>query len=68
MLTSLSQPNIMGLVELVLTQHAKESEAALQTDMQSMQAVTQMRRQQHDVPNAFPAQKAKFDSIRQLQQ
>ncbi len=68
MLTSLAQPDVTALVELVLTQQAKDAEAALQTDMQSMQAVTQMRRQQRDIPNATPAQKAKLDSIRQLQQ
>jgi hypothetical protein len=68
MLTSLSQPDATALVQLVLTQLAKDSEAKLQTDKQSLQAITQMHQQQRDIPNATPAQKATIDSIRQLQQ
>jgi len=59
MLAGLSQPDITALVQLAVTRQVKDSEASLQTDRQSMQAIMQMRRQQWDIPHATPAQKQK---------
>jgi hypothetical protein len=67
-LGKLANLDITALVQLVLTQNAKDVEADVRAEMESMQTVTRMRQQQRDIPNATNAQKAKLDSIRKLQQ
>ena len=68
LLSGLTPLDITALMQLVLTQNAKDAEADMQADMQTTQTVNKMRQQQRDLPGANAAQKAKLDSIRKLQQ